>query len=105
MSEGDRADAESQNANGLARRQPSKSNLFGPVMVACGARVIKRRGHVGGDVHPVLPPIVVDGAERMQRRECAMHEAGERVQLWRLTSDEESVAWSRFCGRRKAGRD
>ena len=87
MSEGDRVDAESQNANGLAR-QPSKSNLFGPVMVACGARVIKRGCHVGGDVHPVFPPIVVDGAQGMQRRERTMYEAGERVKLGRLTGDE-----------------
>ena len=77
-----------RNANGLSRRQPSKRNLFGPVMVACGPRVVKRGCYVGCDVHPVLPPIIVDGAQRMQRRERAMYEAGECVKLWRLTGHE-----------------
>jgi hypothetical protein len=74
--------------NGLSRRQPSKRDLFGAVMMACGARVVKRGCHVGCDVRPVLPTIVVDGAESMQRCERVMYEAGERVKLGRLTGDE-----------------
>src|SRR5262245_36728068 len=60
-------------------------------MVARRARVVECRRNVGSDVPPVLPAIVVDGAERMQRCQRAVYEACERVELGGLTCEEVTI--------------
>jgi hypothetical protein len=54
-------------------------------------RVVEGGCNVGGDVSPVLPAIVVDGAERMQRCQRAVYEACERVELGGFTSEEVRI--------------
>ena len=60
-------------------------------MVVRRVRVVESRGHVRGHVAPVLPPIIVDGPEGMQRRQSAVYEARQRMELGRLPSDEVTI--------------
>ena len=60
-------------------------------MMVRRVRVVESRGHVRGDVAPVLAPIIVDGPERVQRRQSAVYEARQRMQLGRLPSDEVTI--------------
>jgi hypothetical protein len=53
-------------------------------MMVRRVRVVESRGYVRGDVAPVLPPIIVDGPEGMQRRQSAVYEARQRMDLGRL---------------------
>ena len=75
----------------LARGQAPKSDLFGPIMMVGRVRVVEGRGHVRRHVAPVLPPIVVNGTERVQRRQRAVYEAGQRMEFGRLSGDEVAL--------------
>ena len=65
--------------------------MFGPIMMVGRVRVVEGRGHMRGHVAPVLPPIVVNGTERVQRRQRAVYEARQRMELGRLSGDEVAL--------------
>ena len=60
-------------------------------MMVRRVRVVESRSYVRGHVAPVLAPIIVDGPKGMQRRQSAVYEARQRMELGRLPSDEVTI--------------
>jgi len=68
------------------RRLPHASDLLDSIMVLYRTRVIPGCGQMGRHIPPVAPPAVVHRTENVKRRQRAVDETRQSVQLRRFAS-------------------